>query len=125
MTETAETKKVSTERFLCTSETAVAAIDKKGAGHANHVYRVYANMEGRVLGEVRFQNGPIREVGVNGMQNEDLLMIVLDRLIGFQTGEFACDENQDALDLLIDACARLNLRTAMRKARNVEGTNQK
>lgn len=116
---------MSTERFLCVGETAVAATDERGAGHANHAYRVYANKDGAPLAEINFQNGPILEKGVNGLQNEDLLMIVIDRLIGFQTGEFACDENQKALELIVQGCAALNLRTAMRKARGVEGKNEK
>jgi len=116
---------MNTERFLCVGETAVSAVDERGAGHANHEYRVYANKDGAPLAEISFQNGPILENGVNGIQNEDLLMIVIDRLIGFQTGEFECAENAEALELLVSACAQLNLRTALRKARNVEGKSEK
>ena len=105
------------ERMLCVGTTAVAATDERGAGHANHAYKVYDNVSGDALHTVHFQKGPIQEVGVNGLQNEDLLMIVIDRLIGFQTGEFACEENEEALRLLIQATSILQLRTAKRKAR--------
>jgi len=39
---------------------------------------------------ILFQNGPIGEVGVNGVTNEALLAIVADRLRGFQGGPTAC-----------------------------------
>ncbi len=113
------------ERILCSSVTYVSAKDERGAGHANHIYEVYEGGGGKLLGTVNFQNGPIQENGVNGVQNENLLMIVIDRLIGFQTGEFACAENEEALRLIIQATSILQLRTAKRKARGVEGTNTK
>lgn len=112
------------ERFLCVGETAVSAVDERGAGHGNHVYKVY-NQAGPELLTVNFQNGPTQEKGVNGVQNEDLLMMVIDRLIGFQTGEYACEENETALRLIIQATTFLQLRTAKRKARGVEGTSEK
>lgn len=113
------------ERFLCTATTAVSAADERGAGHANHHYRVYENATGKLLQEVKFQNGPIQENGVNGVQNEDLLAIVIDRLIGFQTGEFACQENEEALHCCSEALMCLRRRTAKRQARGVEGKNEK
>jgi hypothetical protein len=113
------------ERILCSAETCVSAIDERGSGHANHVYKVYDNKSGDELLMVEFQRGAIQENGVNGVQNEDLLMMVIDRLIGFQTGEFACSENEEALRLIIQGTSILQLRTAKRKARGVEGKNVK
>lgn len=113
------------ERFLLTSETCCSATDERGAGHANHHYKVYVNGNGKVLQEIKFQNGPIQESGVNGVQNEDLLTIVIDRLVGFQTGDYACKENEKALGCLIEGVTWLQRRTAKRKARNVEGKNEK
>lgn len=113
------------ERCLCAGDTIVSAVDGRGPGRANHKYYVRANEGGAVLQTIKFQNGPVKEDGVNGVQNEDLLKIVIDRLIGFQTGEYACVENEEALDLIVEACSRLNLRTARRNVRGVEGTSKK
>lgn len=104
---------------------AVSAVDERGNGHANHHYICERqDGEGQLL-EIKFQNGAIQENGVNGVQNENLLCIVIDRLIGFQTGDFACPENEEALRKIIEAVTILQLRTAKRKARNVEGKNIK
>ena len=111
------------ERILCEANTYVRVTDERGPGHANHCYQVMTAQ--KVLQGIVFQKGPIQESGVNGVQNEDLLMIVIDRLIGFQTGEFACDENEEALRHLIQAASVLQLRTAKRKARGVEGKSEK
>jgi hypothetical protein len=108
-----------------TSETRIIACDERGPGHANHHYRIYGNVSGDCLQEIKFQKGPIQESGVNGIQNEDLLGVVIDRLIGFQTGDYECRENEVALHACIDACAALQLRTAKRKSRGVEGKSQK
>jgi hypothetical protein len=73
---------------------------------------------------IGFQNGPIKEFGVNGCQNEDLIAIVIDRLRCFQKGQFSCRENAIALTKLEEALLWLDKRTADRKARNVEGFNK-
>lgn len=75
--------------------------------------------------DINFQNGPIKESGVNGISNESLLAIVEDRLLGFQSGQFACRENAIALTKLQEAMMWLQKRTRDRVARGVEGTNQK
>ena len=75
------------------------------------------------FGFVRFQNGPIGESGVNGCHQEDLLAIVIHRLRGFQSGEYACRENALALTKLEEAMHWLNHRTSERQKRGVEGTS--
>lgn len=70
-----------------------------------------------------FQRGPIKEVGVNGLTNEALLAVVIDRLRGFQSGPFSCRENAIALTKLEEAQHWLQSRTRARVARGVEGTN--
>ncbi len=72
-----------------------------------------------------FQNGPIAEVGVNGITHEALLAILIDRMRGFQSGPFACRENALALTKLEEAQQWLSSRTRARMARGVEGTHQK
>lgn len=73
---------------------------------------------------ISFQNGPIRENGVNGLSQEALLAVLIDRLEGFQSGQFKCHDNQLALDNLQYARLVLHKRTLDRMARGVEGTTQ-
>lgn len=70
------------------------------------------------------QNGPIGEVGVNGVTNEALLAIIIDRLRSFESGPFTCEENRHALTLLDVALRYLNHRTARRVVAGVEGTHE-
>lgn len=100
--------------------------------NANHKYIVVAApAEGEEIGlansyaKVLFQKGPIKENGVNGCHNEDLIAIVLDRLQCLNQGDFKCRENSIAIIKLEEAMMWLNKRTADRKARGVEGTSQK
>ncbi len=72
-----------------------------------------------------FQNGPVKEAGYNGNSQEVLLAILIDRLEGFQSGQYACHDNQMALDHVQSARLWLHKRTMDRVARNVEGTHQK
>ena len=73
--------------------------------------------------DIKFQAGPIREVGVNGCSIEDVIDVLVVRLAGFQRGPFKCEENEAALFSLREAKARLMLRTARRSDQGVEGTN--
>ena len=103
--------------------------DEPGAGGANHAYAIC--WPGSVAGSpdeacyVNFQNGPIKEFGVNGVTQEALIAIVIDRLQCFQNGPFACKDNGDALSYCKAAIVCLQNRTRERIARSVEGTNQK
>jgi len=76
-----------------------------------------------VFAAIKFQKGPINEVGVNGCHNEDLIAIVIDRLQSFQNSEFKCRENEIAIIKLEEAMLWLNFRTANRQKRGVEGTH--
>jgi hypothetical protein len=76
---------------------------------------------------IKFQDGPIKEAGVNGIQNEDLLQVLINRLEYFQTndsGRYACQENEDTILLLRVALRQQVLRTSRRQQRGVEGTNK-
>jgi len=103
--------------------------DEPGEGGACHLYYMGKTRDpvGRPAGEfghVEFQNGPIKERGVNGCQNEDLLVIVVDRLQHFQNSNFACRENALALTKIQEALHWLEARTKERTERGVEGTNK-
>ena len=87
-------------------------------GNAFHVYGIGD------FNIVNFQEGPVKENGVNGCQNEDLLAIVIDRLECFQSGSLACEENARALRKIEEGLGWLRYRTADRVRRGVEGTHK-
>lgn len=101
----------------------INVVDEPGAGGANHVYDVVVNNNDLTgfTTRISFQNGPIAENGVNGLTQEVLLAIVIDRLRSFQAGPFSCRENALALTKLEEAQHWLLHRTRARMARGVEG----
>lgn len=110
----------------------VEVLDEPGQGNACHLYRISGfdtesnpgdQGENRTL--VLFQNGPIKEVGVNGVTHEALLAILIDRMRSFQEGGYKCRENAIALTHLEDALMWLQRRTVARIRRGVEGTHAK
>lgn len=117
-------------------ELKIEAVDGPGVGNANHLYRITGfdptnNPSDLEVDEddtpktwILFQNGPIKEVGVNGITNEALLAIVIDRLRGFQNGPYPCQETETALFHAQESLASLRNRTRERLARGVEGMHQ-
>ena len=110
--------------------TKVLALDEPGPGGACHEYGIDPVNGDPVspyeeYGCIRFQNGPVKENGVNGCHQEDLLAIVLDRLQAFQAGEYKCRENALAITKIEEAMHWLRHRTQAREARGVEGTSEK
>lgn len=85
-----------------------------------HVYTIAA---GYALINLFFQNGPIKEKGVNGITNEALIAILIDR-IGVLNEQFPCEENVMALASLIRAQQVLLERTQSRMQRGVEGKSE-
>ncbi len=116
----------------------IHVMDEPGQGGANHRYEVsgycsatnpstpnYLNpAEDQRKLMVLFQNGPIKEFGVNGITGEALLAIQIDRLRSFQAGPFSCRENAIALTHIEEALMWLQRRTVARIKRGVEGTHQ-
>jgi hypothetical protein len=98
----------------------VEATDGPGPGGASHVYKISGPSVDVTLA---FQNGPIGDVGVNGVTQETLLAILIDRLEGFQSGSFANNYNAAALFHLQAAQLQLLERTRERMSRGVEGTH--
>jgi len=97
--------------------------DEPGHGGANHVYAIEHTATAGLppMCVVSFQNGPIGEVGVNGVTQEILLAIVIDRLRSFQAGPFSSRENALALTKCEEALHWLQQRTLERMRRGVEG----
>lgn len=107
----------------------IEVMDKPGAGGAHHDYIISLRPAGPdllpVYYTIRFQNGPINEAGINGISQEALLAIVIDRLQCFQKGPYACRENALALTKIEEAMLWLHKRTLDRMQRGVEGTSEK
>jgi len=109
-----------------TKNVKIYAVDEPGQGGACHFYRVVAEDDNGTTGSSRdidFQNGPIKEHGVNGIPDEALYAILIDRLQGFQKGQYSCRENAIALTHLETALMWAQKRTHEREARGVEGTS--
>src|SRR5271155_737366 len=106
----------------------IEVLDQPGQGGANHRYRISrfdtesngSEESGLLRGAkdaiILFQNGPIKEFGVNGVTQEALLAIVIDRLECFQRGQFACEDNAFALAHCKAALLELQRRTRARIA---------
>ncbi len=117
----------------------ISVLDEPGQGGASHLYQIEGFNTGTNASDpfveryggpsdhstVLFQNGPIKEFGVNGTTQEALLAIIIDRLRSFQSGPFSCRDNAIALTHCEDALMWLQRRTRERIKRGVEGTNQK
>jgi hypothetical protein len=116
----------------------IEVTDEAGAGGANHLYMItgfdtgtnpscpFTARYGQPANHstVLFQNGPIKEAGINGITQEALLAITIDRLRSFQEGPFRCRENAIALTHCEEALMWLQRRTVARIKRGVEGTHQ-
>lgn len=76
-----------------------------------------------LYGSIQFQAGPIAEVGINGGTIEGVVEVLKERLEGFQQGDFACPENDQAIKGLQQVLNVLALRTRRRREQGVEGTN--
>lgn len=94
----------------------VMATDQPGPGGAHYFYEIgWGNGPDDVSKTnptiIKFQSGPIKEVGINGITNEALLAIVEDRLKCFQAGPFSCRKNAIALTHVQEALMWLQKRT--------------
>lgn len=113
----------------------VKVLDEPGDGGANHAYRIegFDTAQNQSIGDdeqpiteidLVFQHGPIYEAGQNGITDEALLAILIDRMRGFQKGPFACRPNALAVTHLEEALMWLQRRTRDRIARGVEGKSR-
>lgn len=116
----------------------IEVLDEPGAGGAHHLYHITGFNSGSNPSDpwtarhgspaqhstLLFQNGPIADIGVNGITHEALLAVLIDRLECFQAGPYANDYNAAALNHLRSAQGALQDRTRERMSRNVEGTHK-
>jgi hypothetical protein len=82
-----------------------------------HVYNMHAGAKAQV---VEFQRGGVADNGVNGVTNEALLAILIHRT-KFLDSKFGCDENKRAIQHMEEALVNLEVRSARRIVRGVEG----
>jgi uncharacterized protein YqfB (UPF0267 family) len=92
--------------------------------NAPHHFEVKRVEDSNSLCRIDFQEGPIKENGVNGVANEDLLGMVLTRLKKFQESDYACQENADAIMCIENALGHLRARTNKRINKGIEGTSK-
>jgi hypothetical protein len=83
----------------------------------------YTVTHGDTYSIIKFQEGPVKEHGVNGLTNESLLAILIHRT-EILNSQFPCDENKIAIDLMKVALKAFESRTKDRLARAVEGENK-
>lgn len=98
---------------------AVNAIHSHSDGRMveGHEYQI---LSGPLSTTLNFQQGGVAQNGVNGITNEALIAVLMHR-IGFLNKLFPSPENAKALDHLQGALDQLELRTARRMTRGVEG----
>lgn len=107
----------------------IEVLDEPGQGGACHEYGILLSPDKTKPGQpnhwrISFQNGPLGENAPNGISQEALLAVVIDRLRCFQEGPFKCRENAIALTHIETGLQWLQKRTRDRMARGVEGTNR-
>lgn len=71
----------------------------------------------------KIQDGPIKEVGMNGCQL-DALIHAASKLIEGLNKKFPCDEYKIAMEHLDRALVALKVRKMKRESRGVEGTSK-
>ena len=116
---------------LLTSKYTTVSHEEEFKFNAPHHFVVFESNEGHkdwpqaILAQVDFQEGPIKENGINGVNNEDVIAMVICRLEHFQRSEYACRDNALAITALEEALLWMRKRTMGRENRGVEGTSKK
>ncbi len=97
-----------------------------GASHTYHVEHTSPASVKTVVGSLQFQHGPRNVQGSqDGLTEAAVLAILIDRLRGFQDGEFKCRENAIVLTHLEEALMWVKERAHARAKRGVLGKNEK
>lgn len=81
----------------------IQTLDDKKSNNLHHHYKIVSNkldVYGHnrvVVGEIKFQEGSVEKVGVNGMLDRDLLEIIKNRFENYQAGKYSSDYVEHAL----------------------------
>jgi len=89
-----------------------------------HHFEVVETATGKSLSRIDFQEGPVKEAGVNGVQDYHLLQIIRERLVNSINSKYTTHELELALDYVEAAIMQLNKRTVARQLAKKEGTSQ-
>lgn len=92
--------------------------------NAPHNFEVRRVEDDALVCKIHFQEGPVHECGSNGVGDEDLINMVVERLECFQRSPYACRENEIAITKLEEALLWLRKRTEGRVQRGIEGTSK-
>lgn len=103
----------------------VYATDSRGEDGAHNKYvidvRPFGGGEPVETCQLNFQDGPLKEAGANGITEQALLAVVLDRWRGFNDGPYRCRENSMMITKLEEALMWSEKRAGDRAKRGVEG----
>ncbi|HXG86113.1 MAG TPA: hypothetical protein VNI84_18985 [Pyrinomonadaceae bacterium] len=108
----------------------VMTCDDRSSDGANHKYEITvwknaqtsdSNDELVEHCKLNFQNGGLKEVGANGITDQSLIAVVMDRIRGFNDGPFRCRENSMVITKLEEAMMWMEKRSNDRARRGVEG----
>lgn len=72
---------------------------------------------------IQFQHGPIGDNGFNGVQNEEILQLLITRTQALNE-RFPCEENANAIAQMKNALHWFSERTRKRVEQGVEGKNE-
>jgi len=123
-------RKLTRHHYSETDEAVEITVDddnvEEGAAPTEYLIELHSsNGAGRDLAiTLQFQDGAIHGEGANGVTNEALLAVVMDRLQAWQQGDYACRENALALTHIEQGLMWLQERTRERLERGVEGTEE-
>lgn len=100
----------------------VSAVGEPGVGTASYKYRVQVTTDsnGEFSITIPFQEMPIKEYGPEGLTDEVLLAIVLDRFSAYQQSSLACDAFKNASRFINQALDELKLRRIERRQKGKE-----
>ncbi|HET7638446.1 MAG TPA: hypothetical protein VFK47_06850, partial [Ktedonobacteraceae bacterium] len=70
--------------------------------------------------ELVFQDGPVAEYGLNGVTNEEVIEVLIERLNALNQEPFDCYENDMAVSCLKESLIWLNHRA--KKREGIKGT---
>lgn len=113
-----------------TDEFLIVRAGVDGAGGCPHLYEVYdkgvepkssndPGVDSKLLCRIELQHGNPKEVGVNGIGNQTLMLIALDFLKKANAGEFSCRETSVVITKLEEAMQWTKQREMDRRARGV------
>lgn len=102
----------------------VKTADFRAVDNAHHKYTVECkDADGATVEccEINFQNGGLKDVGPNGITEQALMAIILDRYRSFNAGPYSCRENAMVITKLEEVLMWSEKRANDRAKRGVEG----